>query len=546
MHPITRRQFLVGSAGVVVSAVAASSAVTFLRRASPPVEADRPVSFTLVDHHNLRDVESRIEASWQQVDAIKRGIDQAVALGIGSYVLFAGRTFEAMLPYDFELPGVGNLSQALPVSDKERRNAEGLRACLAEAIHYADARNVRLLFHTNQFEAPNALYEIVGDRLRGATGTPICPGREDTWRIYRGKVETFCQLFPGLDGLQVTADESDVTILDCHCSYCQHLDPLARINLLTDETARAVGQREAQLRTWQSLAGMDGYDPREMTASLPANVTLSLKSTRGDFMLESPFDDALVGAGDAARQMIEFDAWGEYNGHNILPCYMGDIWASQIRTCAERGIRQYAVRMNWNSAQYPLFERPWANLVNLHSMLALARLPDARPDDVLRQFIRDHYPARAAEAAFAFYKATPEFMRAIYYVDGAYLAHHSRMLKTVDTTREAYASLQHLFPAPADFERQRQRVEVAYQSLAARIAALPDLPSDWREEMERAARSMRYVGLGLVNQLEAVSEYRHDPALRERILTAEAEWQALDSASFDHMRGEMPRAALDS
>ena len=195
MHQVTRRQFLIGSAGVVASAVAASSAVTFLRRVTAPPEPDRPVSVTLVDHHNLRDVESRIEESWQQVDAIKRGIDQAAALGVGSYALFAGQTFEGMLPYDFELPGVGNLGQALPVSDKARRNAEGLRACLAEAIRYANARQVRLLFHTNQFEAPDALYDVVGDRLQGATGTPICPGREDTWRIYRGKVETFCRCF---------------------------------------------------------------------------------------------------------------------------------------------------------------------------------------------------------------------------------------------------------------------------------------------------------------------------------------------------------------
>jgi len=504
------------------------------------------VSVTLVDHHNLRDVESRIEESWQQVDAIKRGIDQAAALGVGSYALFAGQTFEGMLPYDFELPGVGNLGQALPVSDKARRNAEGLRACLAEAIRYANARQVRLLFHTNQFEAPDALYDVVGDRLQGATGTPICPGREDTWRIYRGKVETFCQMFPDLDGLQVTADESDVTILDCQCPYCQHLDPVARINQLTDETAHAVGAREAQLRTWQFLAGMDAYDPRHMTASLPPNVTLSLKSTRGDFMLDAPFDDALVGAGDPARQIIEFDAWGEYTGHNILPCYMGDIWASQFATCAARGIRQYAIRMNWNSAQYPLFERPWAGLVNLRVGLALARQPHLSADEALRQFIAETYPATAREAAFAFYKSTPDFMRALYYYDGAYLAHHSRMLKTVESTREAYAGLQHLFRTPDDFERQRQRVEAAYQAMAARIAALPDLPPDWRDELDRAVGSMRYVGLGLVNQLAAVSEHRRDPALRERILAAEAEWQALDSASFDHMRGEMPRVVLDS
>lgn len=546
MHRVTRRQFLIGSAGVIVSAVAAGSALTLLRNTPPESQSHTDVSLSLVDHYNLRDPHDSLDVSWQQVNNIKRAVDQAVALGIGTYVLFARDTFEATLPYDFELPGVGNLAEAYAPDSKTRRVAEGMRACLTEVAHYTDARQVGLLLHTNQFETLPAIYERVQDRVVGATGTPICPGREDTWRIYRGKVETFCQMFPGFDGLQVTADESEVTILDCQCAYCQHLDPVARIDLLTDETARAVGAREAQMRTWQFLAGMDAYDPRHMTASLPPNVTLSLKSTRGDFMLDAPFDDALVGAGDAARQSIEFDAWGEYTGHNFLPCYMGDIWAPQFAICAARGIRRYAIRMNWGTEINPLFERPWAGLVNLRVALALARQPRLSADDALRQFIAEAYPATAREAAFAFYKSTPDFIRTIYYIDGAYLAHHSRLLKTVDLIRETYAIVRNSLRVPADFEGQRQRVEAAYRAMAERLVALVGISPAWREEMERAAQVMRFVGLGLVNELEAVSDHRADPQVRQRIEVAEAAWQAFDPDSFRSMRGVMPRIALES
>ena len=202
--------------------------------------------------------------------------------------------------------------------------------------------------------------------------------------------------------------------------------------------------------------------------------------------------------------------------------------------------------MNWDTEVNPLFERPWGALVNLRVALALAREPRLTADDALRHFVAEQFPVEAQAAAVAFYKSTPDFMRDIYYIDGVYVAHHSRLLKSVDMVHDVYATLRDSLRAPADFERQRQRVEAAYQALAGRIAALAGIAPAWREEMERGAQVMRLVGLGLMNELEAVSDHRADPQIRERIEAAEAAWQTIDADSFSHLRGYMPRRALEA
>ena len=544
MTKLTRRQFLIGAAGLAAGVIGVSGAARAWRTLTPPPGDARP-AFIFVDHYNLRYIESKIDTSWRQVEAVKRNLNEAAARGADTYILFARELQEALLCYDFELPGVGLLSQVYPPGSKARVRAEGLRACLAEVLRHAETRGIDVVLHSNQLEFDPPVYELIRDRVIGTTGTPICPGREDTWRVYRGRLTELLRLFPSLAGVQVTADESEVTVLDCQCDYCRHLDPVARVDRLTHETAAACGARETLMRTWQSLPDLEAYGVERMTANLPPNVTLSLKSTRGDFMIDAPFDTVLIGAGDPRRQIVEFDAWGEYEGKNYIPCYMGDIHASHVKACAERGIRRYSVRVNRNSDVNDLFERPWAGLVNLHGLMAAAANPSANPDDTLRGFIAQWFPPADQSAAFAFYKATPDFMRAVYYAQGQYLGHHGRLLRSREMTEEVYQGARHLFPTAAAFDQHRARIEAAYLALRGHIDSLRDISPTWRDEMERGAAALRFVGLGLADMLQVVSDSA-DAGARARLLANETAWRASDQASYDYLRGRMLREVLEA
>lgn len=576
MSRLTRRQFIAGSIGL--GATASLLALGWARRGDlalstlptdqppqhpgppplPPSTA-RPAMtplpslssaqshVALVDHYNLRYVE-KLENTQTEVAQIKRHLDAARHYGIETYILFARDTFEALLTYDFELDGIGKLGDALPATGRHWTEAIWLREQMAEVIEYARRQGIRLLLHSNQFDFPKEIYALIGERVQGANGQPLCPGREDTWTLYRAKLQELFRLFPDLAGVQVTGDESEMPITDCLCQYCQALSPLDRVNRMTRETIAVAGGREVHMRTWQAMPELQPFDPLEMTRALPPHTFISLKESLGDFLLTSPFETRLIGAGDPTRQIVEFDGWREYDGNNFVPCYLGDHWAERVAACRARGITQFAFRLNWNSNINPLFERPWGNLVNFAVFKAMLQTPALTPDDALRQFIRTTFPPGPShDALLQFYKFTPDFQRAMYYSDGVYLAHHSRMPRHPEMAREMYAAFPSILRTAEDFDRRRHEVTTAYDTLVGLIGALgDDVPAAWREEMLHGAQITWLTGIGLADVYQAVSEHRGDPTLRARILANDRDWQALDPASYRHMRGAIPLLTLDA
>ena len=543
MSQVSRRQFLKWSLAAGATLLLPTPALA--ANASPGDGGSALTDVAFIDHYNLRGYAEGADATRRQLAQLKLNLDRTAALGVTRYVLFTRDTFEGILTYDFDMDGVGRVGQVFGAGSATRQTAAFLRGMLREAVDHATARGVKLYVNTNQFEIPKPVYRLLDERLAGTTGSPVCPGREDTWRLYRGKLNEFLGLFPEIAGLQVTADEVTYSILDCQCDYCRALSPLERINRLARETAAVVGKREVHLRAWQFIEALDAYDPARMFDGLPDSVVMSLKSVRPDFLLNAAFDDRLIGAGDPTRQVVEFDAWREYDGHNYFPTYQGDAWATVARACAARGIRRYAVRLNWNDGDNPIFERPWANAVNVAMLLALARTPYSDPDRLLRRVVADIFPPAARAAAVAVYKSSLSLKQAAYFLGDDYLAHHMRLPKDLERTTEIYATVQDRLRTADDFRRRRAALDEVYAAVAARVAALDGAaPAGWVAELRRGARVDWFVGMGLLNQLQAVSPARGEAALTERVLDNDRRWQAEDTASYLDLRGPMPKILL--
>jgi len=60
-------------------------------------------------------------------------------------------------------------------------------------------------------------------------GTAVCPARPATWQVYREKLREFLRRFPGLAGLQITGDETQVSDLECRCARYRDMSRLARV-----------------------------------------------------------------------------------------------------------------------------------------------------------------------------------------------------------------------------------------------------------------------------------------------------------------------------
>ena len=353
-----------------------------------------------IDHENLRYVEGP-ETTAFQIEEIKRNIDKAQDYGVHGYLLFAKEMMEAMLTYDFDVPEIGHIGQqAFAAHSSHREEAERLRRGLSEVAEYAENNGVKLYFHSNQFIFKKDVLNVI----KPATwGTAVCPGREATWAVYRGKIDEFFRLFPSIAGLQITGDETQVSVLKCDCEKCRNMDFVERVKHLTNETAAAARKhgKEIQMRTWQRMGELG--DPSRMEEGILDNVSFSIKNTAGDFRIAHGLDEAFLTAVASNRIMCEFDAWREYTGHNYFPCYMGEAWAPRFKFLHDRGIQRIAVRLMWNSNDNPIFDRPWGNFINIYTFLKLADNPSRSAQDILDAFVKEHYPPSARKAAMDLY-----------------------------------------------------------------------------------------------------------------------------------------------
>ncbi len=497
-----------------------------------------------IDHKNLRYIEDE-KTIELQVAAAKNNIDQAAEMGADSYLLFAKETFEAILDYDFNVKGIGNIGQlAFHGDDDHYYTAKYLRQALNEILEYAGDKQIRLFFHSNQFIFPDEVLAVIKPKT---WGTAVCPGREITWEIYRKKLDEFFSLFPDIEGFQITGDETQVSVLECSCDSCRHLSFVDRVNELTKITGQVCQKhgKQVQMRTWQRMGELEKEKhPSKMGEGLPGNIFFSIKNTDGDFHLNHSVDETFINAADPERVIVEFDAWREYEGNNYFPCYMGDIWAPRFRLLNELGIQRIAVRLNWNSNKNPIFEMPWGNLVNIYVFLRLAEDPSRPADSILKEFIGQYYPESAHRPAFALYKFSPEFQKAIYYLSEIYLANHSRV-QDEDAEDDLEKAQSHgMFMDPDDFTVRRDEINSACEHAVELVEQLgEDVPDECRYSLLNGIKIEQNVALGTLGKIEAIYwKNRHNGEEMKRVLSQlkkqQEDWQLFHPQSYESMHGD--------
>jgi hypothetical protein len=497
-----------------------------------------------IDHHNLRYVENDSTLANQIVIA-KKSIDKAVENGADTFLFFANKTMEAMLNYDFEIDGIGQIGEAaFPPNSEHRLTGQRYRAALDDILDYAKKQKIRIFFHSNQFRFPQQVLDVIKPSV---WGTAVCPGRDVTWEIYRKKLHEFFTFFPDIAGFQVTGDETQVSVLECKCDQCTDLSFVDRVNLLTKVTAEVCKDfgKEVQMRTWQRMGELEQEQhPSHMADGLPDNVFFSIKNTKGDFYLKNGVDETFLRAANPARVVVEFDAWREFNGNNYFPCYMGDSWGKRFRLIKELGIKRTAVRLNWNTNKNYIFDIPWGNIVNLYTFLKLAENPDANPDDLLKAFIAENYPASSQDVAFEMYKFSPALINVIYYPWGINNTNHSRVQDDDAVGDLHQAQKMGHFNRPESFQRRRDQIKAYCAEARGFVNELGnDVPRQQKKDMLSGVKVLQYIALSTTDKMEAIfwneeSDLSEFLLVKSRIIERLAEWEAFHPESFISMNAE--------
>lgn len=453
-----------------------------------------------IDHHCLRHLRRYLdgdivneEAVYRERDRLIANLGEAARYGMTSYVVFS-RSFELLQTYDFlDRP-------VYPADSAGRRRVEFLCAVLDDVLDAAQRLGLKIVFHTNQFEFPDAVYEAVGDEISGTAR--VCPGKERTWELFRGKLDAFLSRFPRVAALQLTTSETQVRATDCACEACRGLDARERFLRFIGEAHQVCSDHgvECQLRTWGQLDDRKLYP--EFAASLPAGVAVSTKNTAWDFHLTSPVNE-LIGTG-AAPQLVEFDCWGEYCGWNRFPCYMGDLLADRLRYCHEHGIDRVHARINWNPGTDRIFDVPFGNVVNVELFAALARDPYQRPDDLLDAWLRRTFQTSAVDRLARFYRNTPRVQRtALLFLDHQCGSHscvfynlgsrsYEERIRKMCSDRTASIIAQR----PALVARREETVRQTWDGVRDELHALRDcMPADWNDDLLHRAECGRFVSL---------------------------------------------------
>ena len=448
-----------------------------------PVEPKVFKDLQVIDHWNLRYHKEYDEFSLDhQVAQIKRNMDVASQLGFTSYLLFQKDAFPELLTWG-----------------GRHEPDKALQQAVQEVLDHAAARRLKLYLHCNEFMWPDSVDIEYAD-------TP------EAWRTYRDALQELIAIYPDLAGFEVTADETGGA-----------LEQKEGVLKFHDETARALRsdgrERFALMRTWQRVGALGS--PITLGKTDAPNVLFSVKNTDGDFGAVKHLDrEFLETVDDPKRLLVEFDAWREYETHNIFPIYLGDYWAPRFRELARLGVERIAVRFNWNSGHFAITQRPWANWVNVFCFVRLAEKPDADPDDILRDYVTLYYPPKARQAAFDLYKSSFQFVRDLYWHDDEKITDHGRVnrQRKIGDRR-----------VPNNWFA---RVDELTNHMLNRIDALPDSPA-YRNELRKGARVASYLSKACGLQLGAQgnTDFLED-------------WKRLDPLSFDELRAgyvlEMP------
>ena len=430
----------------------------------------------VIDHWNLRYYGAYDDFTLkEQVAQIKRNMEVAAGLGFTSYLLFQKDAFPELLTWG---------GRHEPDQD--------LRRAIREVLDYATERGLKLYLHCNQFMWPDEVNVAFGNS-------------QAAWETYRQAIEELIALYPGLAGFEVTADETSGA-----------LETREGVLKFHNETARALRadgrERTALMRTWQRVGFLGSPDTLGRTDD--HNVLFSVKNTNGDFGVVKGFDDGFFKTvTNPSRLLVEFDAWREYETHNVFPVYLGDYWAPRFRRLAEIGVKCVGLRFNWNSGRYPITERPWANWVNVFTFVRLAEDPYADPDVILSEFVQLYFPPEAHKVAFDLYKASLDFVKGLYWIEGKNIADHGRANREIKLDGK---------DVPAEWLDQ---IDASLLHMLSRIDALPEADS-YKENLHRGALAVAYLSKASAMQIGADV----DPAILD-------EWQRTDPESFEELRG---------
>ena len=418
----------------------------------------------VIDHWNLRYYKRYdIFSLKEQVSQIKANMDVAAELGFNSYLLFQQDAFQELLTW-------GGKHEP----DQDLKNA------VKEVIAYGKQKGLDVYVHSNQFAWP----DDVGVDFKDS---------KEAWQVYENAIKELIETIPDVAGYEVTGDETE-----------GQLDTKEGLLKFHNLTARALKSddrvRIAFMRTWQRCEFL-GVPEKELGAGDEPNLVYSIKNTNGDFNISNGLDTEFIKKGvDGTRLLVEFDAWREYETHNIFPIYLGDYWAPRFKAVADAGITSVGVRFNWNSGRFPIIDknRRWANWINIYTFHRFVQNPYANPDDILMDFCKEYFP-EDSDAAFNMYKNTFDFVKAVYYRNGEKYLHHGGLERPRGT--------------PVDIEDVTQ----AYDKMKRLIDLLPE-SNQFKKELQKYCLIISYLGRTGAGDKSIVKE-----------------WENLDPDSFDEL-----------
>jgi hypothetical protein len=290
--------------------------------------------------------------------------------------------------------------------------------------------------------------------------------------------------FPDVAGYEVTGDETE--------GQLDTKEGLLKFHNLTARALQSDGKkRTALMRTWQRCEFL-GVPEKELGVGDEPNLVYSIKHTRGDFNIPHGLDSAYIKKGvDGTRLLVEFDAWREYETHNIFPIYLGDYWAPRFKAVADAGITSVGVRFNWNSGRFPIVDknRPWANWINIYSFHRFAQNPYADPDDILMDFCIEYFPEDPS-TAFNMYKNTFDFVEAVYYRNGEKYLHHGGLERPRGK------------PVPLE------QVNAAYAKMKPLIDKIPD-SNQYKTELQKYCLIISYLGRIAAGDKAVVDDWKN-------------------------------------
>jgi hypothetical protein len=348
---------------------------------------------------------------------------------------------------------------------------EDLKNAIKEVIAYGKQKGLDVILHSNQFAWPDDVRVDYEDS-------------EKAWQVYENAMKELIKTFPDVAGYQVTGDETE--------GQLDTKEGLLKFHNLTARALKSDGrERIAFMRTWQRCDFL-GVPQKELGVGDEPNLVYSIKHTQGDFNIPHGLDTSFIKKGvNGTRLLVEFDAWREYETHNIFPIYLGDYWTPRFKAVADAGIKSVGVRFNWNSGRFHIADknRPWANWINIYTFHRFVQNPYTNPDDILMDFCKEYFP-EDPNAAFNMYKNTFDFVKAVYYRNGEKYLHHGGLERPrgkpvpLDQVNTAYAQMKHLVDKIPDSNQYKTELQkyCLIISYLGRIAAGDDsVVDDWKK-----------------------------------------------------------------